>query len=69
MKESDEDQNPDPNRDEDPEEHPSGEVRLEPAGDYTLTRHDEAQPQPPGKTIHRRRPMPAVPEKPDDRKE
>jgi hypothetical protein len=39
------------------------DVRLKPAGEVEVEQKPCADPPPPGKTIHRRRPIPLVPEK------
>ena len=44
-------------------EQPEDKNRLKPAGEAVVKQHPEAQPPPPGKTIHPRRPLPPVPEK------
>jgi hypothetical protein len=36
---------------------------LQPAGEVVVQQQDEAAPAPPGKTIHRRSPLPPVPDK------
>jgi hypothetical protein len=48
--------------DDDPAREPDpGEVTLTPAGEVVVKKHEKAQPQPPDKTIHPRRPTPPVP--------
>ncbi len=50
---------------EDPPLRP-GEVRLPPPQAVTVPHREEAVPAPVNKTIHARRPLPIVPEKPED---
>lgn len=45
---------------------PADEAKLKPAGEATVKLHENAQPPPPGKTIHPRRPIPTPPEKTGD---
>lgn len=47
-----------------PEELPEGEVELKRTGETTVKPRQEAEPAPPDKKIHPRRPVPLVPEKP-----
>jgi hypothetical protein len=42
------------------------EKPLQPAGEAVVKPEDNAAPAPPGKTIHRRRPLPPVPDKEAD---
>ena len=44
---------------------PPGEVRLTPAGKRTA-RYEDLSPPPPDKKIHRRRPLPPVPDTTDE---
>lgn len=41
-----------------------GEVRLKPAGEKTVKHEEKAPKAPDDKRIHRRRPLPLVPDKP-----
>jgi hypothetical protein len=42
---------------------PEKPVPLQPAGEIVVSQEDTAAKVPPDKTIHRRRPLPAVPDK------
>lgn len=48
-----------------PERSTTGASRLKPRGVTTVPHEECAPKQPDGKTIHRRRPLPPVPEKPE----
>lgn len=47
-------------------EPPADKSKLKPAGEAVVKQHPDAQPAPPGKTIHPRRPLPPVPDKSSD---
>jgi hypothetical protein len=44
----------------------SNDVELKPSRETQVEQKKEADPAPPGKTIHPRRPLPTVPEKKPD---
>ena len=48
-----------------PERSRTGASRLPPRGETTVSHEEDAAKQDDGKTIHRRRPLPPVPEKPE----
>ena len=66
MSDSDhQDQERDPQDEAQPgEELPEGEVELKRASVVTVKHRQDADPTPPDKKIHPRRPLPIVPEKP-----
>jgi hypothetical protein len=66
-KPGEDDQKPESGKDQPPDCPSSEEVELEPAGDAIVTHHEQARPPSPAKSIHPRRPLPLVPEKPSDK--